>query len=48
MDKFPNIQKKKENLSEIVNYIDDLAKAKVPIYRGLVSLTEFDAEIRLL
>ena len=43
VDKFPNIQKE-ENLSEIVNYIDDLAKAKVPIYRGLVSLTEFDAE----
>lgn len=43
VDKFPNIQNE-ENLSNIINYIDDLAKAKVPIYRGLVSLTEFDAE----
>lgn len=43
VDKFPNIQKE-ESLSNIINYIDDLAKAKVPIYRGLVSLTEFDAE----
>ncbi len=43
VDKFPNIQSE-ENLSNIINYIDDLAKAKVPIYRGLVSLTEFDAE----
>jgi len=43
VDKFPNIQSE-ENLSSIINYIDDLAKAKVPIYRGLVSLTEFDAE----
>lgn len=43
VDKFPNIQSE-ENLSNIINYIDDLASAKVPIYRGLVSLTEFDAE----
>lgn len=43
VDKFPNIQSE-ENLSNIINYIDELAKAKVPIYRGLVSLTEFDAE----
>lgn len=43
IDKFPNIQSE-ENLSNIINYIDELAKAKVPIYRGLVSLTEFDAE----
>ena len=43
VDKFPNIQNE-DNLSSIINYIDDLAKAKVPIYRGLVSLTEFDAE----
>ncbi len=43
VDKFPNIQSE-DNLSNIINYIDDLAKAKVPIYRGLVSLTEFDAE----
>lgn len=43
VDKFPNLQNE-EDLSNIVNYIDNLAKAKVPIYRGLVSLTEFDSE----
>lgn len=43
VDKFPNIQSE-ENLSNIINYIDDLARAKVPIYRGLISITEFDAE----
>lgn len=43
VDKFPDIQKD-EDLSKIIDYMDNLAKARVPIYRGLISLTEFDAE----
>ena len=30
---FPNIQNE-ENIEPIINYIDELAKNKVPIYRG--------------
>lgn len=40
---FPNIQNE-ENIEPIINYIDDLAKNKVPIYRGYISLREYDAE----
>ena len=40
---FPNIQDE-ENLQKIINYIDELAKNKVPIYRGYISLREYDAE----
>lgn len=40
---FPNIQND-DNLEPIINYIDELAKNKVPIYRGYISLREYDAE----
>ena len=40
---FPNIQNE-ENIEPIINYIDELAKNKVPIYRGYISLREYDAE----
>ncbi len=43
VDNFPNIQNN-DDLTEIIEYIDELALKKVPIYRGLISLTEFDAE----
>lgn len=35
---------KEENIEPIINYIDELAKNKVPIYRGYISLREYDAE----
>jgi len=40
---FPNIQNEND-LSPILEHIDNLAKNKVPIYRGYISLREFDAE----
>lgn len=40
---FPNIQSD-NNLEPIMNHIDKLAENKVPIYRGYISLREFDAE----
>ena len=43
VDGFPNIQNEND-INPIIDYIDDLAKNKVPIYRGYISLREFDAE----
>lgn len=40
---FPNIQND-DDLNPILEHIDNLAKNKVPIYRGYISLREFDAE----
>ncbi len=40
---FPNIQND-DNIDPIINHIDRLAKNKVPIYRGYISLREYDAE----
>lgn len=40
---FPNIQNDND-LEPIMNHIDKLAENKVPIYRGYISLREFDAE----
>ena len=40
---FPDIQND-DNLEPIMNHIDKLAKNRVPIYRGYISLREFDAE----
>lgn len=40
---FPNIQND-DNIEPIINHIDELAKNKVPIYRGYISLREYDAE----
>lgn len=39
----PNIQND-DNIEPIINHIDRLAKNKVPIYRGYISLREYDAE----
>lgn len=40
---FPNIRND-DNIESIINHIDRLAKNKVPIYRGYISLREYDAE----
>jgi len=40
---FPNIQNE-DDLNPILEHIDNLAMNKVPIYRGYISLREFDAE----
>ena len=40
---FPNIQNEND-LIPIIEYINNLAENKVPIYRGYISLREFDAE----
>lgn len=40
--KFPNIDMT-EDLEPLSNYITELAKNKVPIYRGLISFKEYDA-----
>ena len=40
---FPNLQSE-NNLTPIINYINNLAGNKVPIYRGYISLREYDAE----
>lgn len=40
---FPNIQDQ-NNLKPIIEHINKLAENKVPIYRGYISLREFDAE----
>ena len=40
---FPNIEND-DNIEPIINHIDELAKNKVPIYRGYISLREYDAE----
>lgn len=40
---FPNIQND-DNIEPIINHIDRLAQNKVPIYRGYISLREYDAE----
>lgn len=40
---FSNIQNE-DDLEPIIKHIDELAKNKVPIYRGYISLKEFDAE----
>ncbi len=42
VDKFANIQDEND-LTQIMNHINMLAENKVPIYRGLISLNEFDA-----
>ena len=44
---FPCLFKFRNNendINPIIDYIDNLAKNKVPIYRGYISLREFDAE----
>ena len=43
VDGFPNIQNEND-INPIIEHIDNLAKNKVPIYRGYISLREFDAE----
>ena len=40
---FPDIQEN-DNLDPIIEHINELAENKVPIYRGYISLREFDAE----
>lgn len=40
---FPNIQNE-DNLDPIIDHINGLAESKVPIYRGYISLREYDAE----
>lgn len=40
---FPNIQND-DNIAPILEHIDNLAFNKVPIYRGYISLREYDAE----
>ena len=40
---FPNIQNE-DDINPILEHIDNLALNKVPIYRGYISLREFDAE----
>ena len=40
---FPDIENN-DDLNPILEHIDNLAKNKVPIYRGYISLREFDAE----
>lgn len=40
---FPNIQND-DNLEKIIGHINKLAENKVPIYRGYISLREYDAE----
>ena len=42
VDEFPNIQTN-DDLTSIINHINKLAEDKIPIYRGLISLNEFDA-----
>lgn len=39
---FPNIENE-DDLNPIIEHINQLAENKVPIYRGLISLNEFDA-----
>ena len=43
VESFPNIQNEND-LNPILDYINSLAENKVPIYRGYISLREFDAE----
>ena len=40
---FPNIQNE-DNLNPIIEHVNRLAENKVPIYRGYISLREYDAE----
>lgn len=40
---FPNIQND-DNIDPIISHINKLAENKVPIYRGYISLREYDAE----
>ena len=42
INKFPNIENM-ETIEEVSKYITDLAENRVPIYRGLISLNEYDA-----
>lgn len=42
IDKFPKI-KEMESIEPIIEHITELANNKVPIYRGLLSLREYDA-----
>ena len=42
VDEFPDIQTN-DDLTPIINHINKLADDKIPIYRGLISLNEFDA-----
>lgn len=42
INQFPNIQTE-EDIEPIKNHITQLAKNKVPIFRGLISLKEIDA-----
>ena len=43
VDEFPDIQNN-DDLNPIIEHINKLAENKVPIYRGYISLREFDAE----
>lgn len=43
VEDFPNIQND-DNLEKIIGHINKLAENKVPIYRGYISLREYDAE----
>ena len=42
VDNFPNIQKQ-ENIEPLKEHIEKLAKNKLPIFRGIISLKEIDA-----
>lgn len=42
IDKLPNINEM-ESIEPIIEYVTELANNKVPIYRGLLSLREYDA-----
>lgn len=42
IDKLPNIEKM-QSIDPIIEYVTKLANNKVPIYRGLLSLREYDA-----
>jgi len=39
---FPHIERM-QNLEPVIDYVTELAKNKVPIYRGLISFKEYDA-----
>ena len=43
VEAFPNIQND-DDLEKIIDHINKLAENKVPIYRGYISLREYDAE----
>jgi len=43
VEAFPNIQND-DDLEKLINHVNKLAENKVPIYRGYISLREYDAE----